>query len=281
MKHIISIIIILFFQQNVIAQFNLGSHRKNTFYLFWGYNRSYFSTTNLHFTGPNYDFTLYNLKATDRPIPFGWVYFNPETISIPQYNIRLGYFITDRISLSLGMDHMKYVITQNQATTISGVITEEASLKYAGNYLNQAINLDADLLIFEHTNGFNLTSFDLEYTQPLFSFLNKKISLNWNFGFGGIWIITKTDVKVMGDGLDNDFHISGFTLAGKTGPKIDFWNRLFLAAEIKGGYASLPWVLIKNDAPEIGDHNVNYLEWYIVFGTYFKLWKRKNSNHLK
>jgi hypothetical protein len=190
---------------------------------------------------------------------------------VPQYNYRLGYYITNRLAISFGMDHMKYVVDQDQWTTISGVINDEASTKYAGNYLNEPIQLKDDLLTFEHTNGFNFASLDVEYLQPLFSVWNKRISFFWNAGIGGVWVITKTDVKVMGDGLDNDFHVAGYAMAAKTGPRIEFLKHLFLAGELKGGYASIPSVLIKNSAPEIGDHNLEFLEYYIVAGVNFRL----------
>lgn len=254
--------------------------KKKSFYIFWGYNRSYYSKTNLHFNGPNYDFTLYNLKAKDRPSKIGLVYINAETITVPQYNFRLGYFLSDRISISLGIDHMKYVVTPNQEAIISGIITSNASTTYAGTYLNQSIYLDKDLLEFEHTDGFNLVTLDLEYLQPVKSFKNTKISTFWNFGIGGIWVATKTDVKVLQDGLDNDFHIAGYSLVGKTGPRIEYNNRFFILGEIKGGYATLPSVLVKNSAPELGDHNLSFLEFYIAIGFNFKIGNKEKLHQL-
>jgi hypothetical protein len=38
---------------------------------------------------------------------------------------------------------------------------------------------------------------------------------------------------------------------------------------LKGGYATIPSVLIKNAAPEIGDHNLMFLEYYVVAGVNF------------
>lgn len=256
------------------AEPHLIEEKRGSFFFYWGYNRSFYSKTNLHFNGPNYDFTVYDLEATDRPTKFGATYFKPSSLTVPQYNVRLGYFITDRFAISAGMDHMKYVVKQNQMTRISGVITENASEKYAGSYLNEPIQLTEDLLKFEHTDGFNLASLDFEYLLPIGYLFNKRLAFQWNFGVGGIWIITKTDVRVMGDGLDNDFHIAGYTMTAKSGPRMEFKNRLFLAAEFKGGYASLPSVLIKNEAPEIGDHNLTFLEYYVVVGINFGTKKR-------
>lgn len=257
------------------AQENHLNLRKGLFYFYWGYNRNYYSETNLHFNGPNYDFTLYGVRGFDRQKKLGWDYINPVKFSVPQYNYRAGYFITDRIAISAGMDHTKYVVAYNQQVTISGTITPAASQKYAGTYLNEPIELGKDLLIFEHTDGFNLISFDIEYFQPVKSVFKDKISLHWNLGIGGMFIMVKTNVRVMGDGLDNKFHIAGLGIAGKTGPRVIYKNLFFLSGEIKGGYASMPSVLIKNSGPESADHKLYLLEYYIVFGIIFKL-KRKS-----
>lgn len=244
--------------------------KKGSLYFYWGFNRSVYSKTDLHFTGPNFDFTLYDVKATDRPTPLGFDYIDPTKITIPQNNYRLGYFISDRFSLSIGLDHMKYVITQDQEVNISGVITEMASTIYKGAYLNEPIKLKDDLLKFEHTDGLNLFSFDVEYLFPLKNDPNKLFSYYWNSGLGGIWVVTKTNVKIFGDGLDNDYHIAGYHLACKTGPRIEFKNRLFLLAEVKSGFANLRSVLVKNEAPEKGNHNIGFIEFYIALGTNFR-----------
>jgi hypothetical protein len=267
-----SVIILLFLSTTIAAETIFETeNKKGSFYFYWGYNRSFYSTTNLHFTGPNYDFTLYDLKGSDRPSPFGKEYFYPPSMTVPQFNYRIGYFFSPQFAISVGMDHMKYVVDQNQVTLISGIVTESASTKYAGNYLHQPVELSKDLLIFEHTNGFNFFSIDFEFLPHLYTHQNTKLSAYWNTGGGGIWIVTKTDVRVFGDGLDNDFHVAGYSLTVKTGPRIEYNNKFFLASEIRAGYASIPSVLIKNAAPEVGDHNLTFIEYYIVGGVNFRI----------
>jgi hypothetical protein len=43
-------------------------------------------------------------------------------MTIPQTNFRIGYFINDHYSIALGVDHMKYVMAQNQVANITGNI---------------------------------------------------------------------------------------------------------------------------------------------------------------
>src|SRR5687767_4789372 len=61
---VFSIIFSVLGQENNIIKEN---ERKGQFYFYWGYNRSIYSKTNLHFTSANYDFTVYNIEATDKP----------------------------------------------------------------------------------------------------------------------------------------------------------------------------------------------------------------------
>ena len=248
-------------------QWKESASNKGCFYVYWGYNHEFFSRSNIHFSGPDYDLTFYNLKAVDRPEKFTFDnYFNPVNLTRPEYNFRGGYFVTAGLHVSFGIDHMKYVMLRNQMAAVSGVVSPAASSKYAGTYLHDTINVAPDMLEFEHTNGLNLVSLEVEYLQPVVNIYKKKIWLKWNFGIGGIWVITKTEISIFGDDVDNRFHLSGYTLEAKTGPRLEFWKWGFLAFEVKGGYMSLPDVLIHNDEPKRADHNFSFVEYYGVAG---------------
>ena len=46
-------------------------------YVYWGYNRSFFTNSDIHFHGNGYDITVYNVVAKDRPEKFSFKnYFN-------------------------------------------------------------------------------------------------------------------------------------------------------------------------------------------------------------
>lgn len=86
------------------------SSNKGKFYISWGGNRETFSQSDIRFKGENYDFTIKNASARDKPKGWHIDYINPTRITIPQTNFKLGYFINDHYSISLGEDHMKYVL---------------------------------------------------------------------------------------------------------------------------------------------------------------------------
>lgn len=133
---------------------NYLSHR---FFFYWGYNRAFYTHSDIHVSGINYDFTLFDAAAHDRPSPVSLkLYFSPTAFTIPQYNYRIGYYINEHWSISFGQDHMKYVMDPNQTLKVSGYISPAASEKYAGDYLKTISTIPPDFLSYEHTDGLNL-----------------------------------------------------------------------------------------------------------------------------
>lgn len=250
------------------------------FFVYWGYNRSWFADSDIHVYGEGYDITAYQLKAKDRPSPLSIDYINPAKLSIPQFNFRLGYQINDRFSISLGTDHMKYVVVQDQIANISGIITPDFSEKYQGTYLNTPQKITKDFLRYEHTNGLNYISVDGEYLQPISHFGKRKGRISWNFGLGGFVLLPKSDIQVAAKGADNRYHIAGYAISFKTGPRIDY-GRFFLSSELKPGYATMPDILINNDAIDRASQNIAFLQYYIVLGYKFRLFETKKINENK
>ena len=75
---------------NVVAQ---KKERKGEFYFSWGYNKAYYTNSNVSVNQPSLgnNFTFKNVDLIDNP---GWddALFT-LALSIPQYNYRIGYFI--------------------------------------------------------------------------------------------------------------------------------------------------------------------------------------------
>ena len=82
------------------------------------------------------------MAAQDRQTPWDpGVYLNPGTMTIPQTVARIGYYFHDNWNLSLGVDHMKYVMVGTQAVTIDGYIDLQDPLtQFNGVYDNTPSN---------------------------------------------------------------------------------------------------------------------------------------------
>mgnify|MGYP000001569735 FL=1 len=235
--------------------------RKGSFYAFWGYNRSDYPTSDIHFTGPGYDFTLDNVVAADAPTPFDGftTYFNPNLFSIPQFNLHAGYFIKDNLSISLGWDHMKYVMVPDQASHITGMISPQVSNPsftinpaYVGNYNNTPFTIASkDFLQYEHTDGFNYASVELEHYTPLWNPGIGKLELEWMQGVGVGFVVPRSDVRLFTLGRNNYWNLAGAGASLKTGLRLNLTKLLFFEATAKGGYTNL-WDV--HTTGQSGDH---------------------------
>jgi hypothetical protein len=76
-----------------IAQEKQPYSRKGQGFVYWGYNRSTYTKSDITFIGQGYNFTLHDVVAKDAPSPLGREYYDPALFSIPQFNIRGGYFL--------------------------------------------------------------------------------------------------------------------------------------------------------------------------------------------
>jgi hypothetical protein len=118
--HNIKILFFIFVTSSFVAQRKPEAFKKGSFYFYWGWNRSFYSPSTIHFSGKTYDFQLYDVVAVDRQSPFdAQLYFTPNKMTIPQYNARIGYYFKHDLQISLGVDHMKYVMLHDQPSTIN------------------------------------------------------------------------------------------------------------------------------------------------------------------
>ena len=250
MKNFSTLVLILLIAVSSFAQkgWNQDLHKKGNFWGIWGYNVSGYTRSDISFQGQDYNFTLYDVQAKDRPTPFDWnTYFNPSTISIPQWNLRFGYFINDHWSISIGTDHMKYVMVQDQFTPVEGYINL-AHGNYNGAYNRQPIQLTDDFLLFEHTDGLNYASIEAEYFGNLYQF-NEKHAINYYAGPGIGLMVPRSNVTLMEMPRYDAFHVAGYGFSGKVGLQANLWTHLLLSAEWKNGFISMPDILTTGKNP--------------------------------
>lgn len=209
--------------------------KKGQMFVFFGWNRAAFSNSDIRFTGNGYDFQLNNVSAQDRPTKFGIVYINPGWFTVVQYNFRAGYFIKDNWALVLGIDHMKYVMDQNQTVNFKGHISDP---EYAGMVQNGQVNLaDEKFLTFEHTDGLNYENLGLERYQNL---INKKnVDLVWSYGAGIGFMFPKSNVKLFGNERSDRFHVAGMGTDIRTSLNLVLWDHVMVRLEGKAGYINM------------------------------------------
>jgi hypothetical protein len=265
-------------QEQPVNPTKYTAHNKGKMYIFWGGNRESYSSSDIHFKGDDYDFTLYDVQAHDKPKGWHIDYINPARMTIPQTNLRIGYFINDHYNISIGFDHMKYVMTQDQIARIGGVVGNSYP-NYAGVYLpsgNNTIDLtDGSFLEFEHTDGLNYVNTEfcrVDDISKLFKIRNTdKFQINITEGVGAGILYPKTNSKLLGKERHDDFHVSGFGISAKVGLNFTFFKYFFIQTELKGGYINMNDIRTTNDPADSASQHFLFLQRIIAFGGIFSL----------
>lgn len=263
-----------FSQETVENPEKYTAHNKGKFYVYWGGNRESFSRSDIHFKGADYDFTLHNVEANDKPKGWHIDYFNPARMTIPQTNLRIGYFINDHYNISIGVDHMKYVMAQNKAVDYTGYYPNQGT--YGETLPNGQVLLTEDFLTFEHTDGLNYINTEFARVDDISSKLFKtwdsdKVQINLTEGVGAGILFPKTNAKVLGKERHDDFHVSGFGVSAKAGLNFTFFKHYFIQTELKGGYINMNDIRTTHDSVDTADQEFWFLQRIITVGGIFKI----------
>ena len=276
----LSFLMMLFSQSIAQKEANIFKIRPNKGKVFvsFGWNRGYYSNSNIHFKGDDYDFTLFNVRATDRPSKFDFdLYLNPTTFTIPQTNLKVGYFFHDNFHISFNIDHMKYVVTQNQTVRISGKIANSSS-HYDGNYHQDIIVLKEDFLAYEHTDGLNYVSIGVDRYDDLLKGIaleNKWIEINLSEGFSTGLIIPKTNAKLLNNKRNDVFYVAGFGVATNLDLSFTLLQYFYFQIGLRGGFIHLPSVKTTASLADKATQNFWFFEHMISFGLRVKIFNYK------
>lgn len=248
---------------------------KGKLYAFWGWNEGWYTESDIRFTGENYDFTLRDVKAHDKQTDFDFdTYFNPSTVTIPQTNFRIGYFISDKYDISIGVDHMKYVMASIQTVKIEGTINDGS--EFSNIYTNDDFLITKKFLQFEHTDGLNYLNAEITRNDDVMELIKwkvnpNKIQINTLLGFGAGALMPKSNVTLWNKSRNDEFHFAGYGFAGKVGLNATFFKYFFIRAEFKGGFIDLPDIRTSSDTSDKAEQHFFFMELVTAFGFVYPL----------
>lgn len=250
------------------------SPNKGKFFVYWGWNWADYSNSDIRFKGANYDFTLSDVAAKDKPSKFSLNdHLNPRRITIPQNNYRIGYFFKENYTVSIGVDHMKYIMIANQDVIINGNIAVGNAM-YDGTYTNETIQLTEDFLQFEHTDGLNYINIELKRFDEISDWLGidlEDIELNLTEGLGIGVLFPRTNTSLFGQERHDDFHISGWGVSAGAGVNITFHKHFFIQLDYKIGYIDMPDVKTTLNTVDFASQSFFFFENTFVLGWKFSL----------
>jgi len=260
-------------QEDIKIQDKYTAHNKGKFFVSWGGNRESYSKSDVTFSGKDYNFTVKDMSAHDKPKGWHVDYVNPARMTIPQTNLRLGYFINDHYSIAIGVDHMKYVMTQNQIANVTGNIDGPV---HNGVYNNTPVDFsDETFLTFEHTDGLNYVHTEVSRFDDISSWFGlpniDKVQINLTEGLGFGLLYPKTNTMLLGKERHDDFHVSGFGTSAKAGLNITFFKHFYIQGELKGGYINMQDIRTTQSADDKASQDFFFFQRIIAFGGIFRI----------
>jgi hypothetical protein len=263
----------VFSQEAIKIQDKYTAHNKGKFFFSWGGNRETYSKSDIHFKGADYDFTIYDVSAHDKPKGWHIDYINPGRMTIPQTNFRMGYFINDHYSVAIGVDHMKYVMDQDIAVNYTGTYPNRYT--YGEAIANNQVLLTEQFLTFEHTDGLNYVNTEVSRHDDISKLFNihdtDKVQVNLTEGIGVGLLYPKTNAKVFSKERHDDFHVSGYGTSIKAGLNVTFFKHFYIQGELKGGYINMPDIKTTYSNTDSASQHFLFFQRIIAFGGIFKI----------
>jgi hypothetical protein len=262
-------------QEEIKIQDKYTAHNKGKFFVSWGGNREVYSKSDITFKGKDYNFTLENVTAQDKPKGWHIDYVNPSRMTIPQTNFRMGYFLNDHYSIAIGVDHMKYVLKQDQVAQFSGFYPNPGSYDELIIGQPNSIKITEKFLQYEHTDGLNYVNTEFsrhDDISSVFKITNTdKIQVNLTEGVGIGMLFPKTNATLLGKERHDDYHVSGFGTSLKAGLNVTFFKHFYIQGELKGGYINMQDIRTTQSTDDSASQDFFFLQRLIAFGGIFKI----------
>ncbi|HLU86981.1 MAG TPA: hypothetical protein VKZ44_04435 [Taishania sp.] len=286
MKHIFSFLVILVLTTPVVAQKKKFANKKEadgkgTLFLYWGYNRSFYTKSALNFQGEGYNFTMANAKAHDNPSKFGWHYFDPKKLTIPQFNVRVGYYFKNNWALSFGYDHMKYIFADRNQVKLSGHINPgvDPVTHLSGDYDEVDYTTDRNTFHYENSDGLNYLRFELTRSKQWYETKSGWFGFTTNAGVSAGAILSFNDFRFAGENDMRTISLSGYGISAHLGLRFEFFQHVFLQANYGGGFLHQVHVKTRpSDLTAFARQKFGYMEMNAVLGAMFYIRTKNNCN---
>lgn len=226
----------------------------------WGYNKDWFSKSDIHFAGTEYDFTIYQVTAHDRP-NFDQIF--AKDISIPQFIYRVGYIFGKHpnLGIEISFDHAKYIMDQNIKSRVAGRIHD--------SYVDMDTLLTPQFIRFEHTNGANFLMFNVFKRNNLHMSQSGNHQFIWIIKPGAGMVIPQSSVAIFNKNQDNKYHIAGYVIGLDNELHYEYKHGFFAETGVKYAFANYMNVLAVGNSK--ANHHFSCLELLLGVGFNFAL----------
>jgi len=254
MRFIVVLILLSFssqsFGQKRLAKFRSGRHKNTqdagTIFLSWGFNRTTYTDSKIHFDGKGHSFDLSNVIAQDNQSHrYSGNFYNPLDWTKTQYNFKLGYYFKNKWSMTIALDHMKYQIVDNSGAILDGEVTyitdeyisfNENTSFYHGDWFSKSVIIDKNYFNYNTNGGMNFLHLEWAKTAELYNYNTKRpFVINSVTGFGTGIILSNVNFTYNAKENVKAISLSGYGASVFTGLRFEFLRQVYLYANFSGG----------------------------------------------
>ena len=250
-----------------------NSLEKGAIFFSWGFNRSFYTDSKIHFEGNGHNFDLSQVRGEDNQSNrFSGNFYNPLSWTKTQYNVKLGYYFKNKWAMTIALDHMKYQIVDNSGARLNGQVTftkdedvyfnEDLSF-YHGNWLSKPVIIDKDYFDYNTNGGMNYLHFEWTKSRELYNYNTKRpLVINAYMGFGTGVIISNVNYTFKNQYNVKARSFSGYGASVLGGVRVEFFRRLYLYSNISFG------VLHQVHAKTIDSDSFAYARQLLTYGQF-------------
>lgn len=236
---------------------------KNRLFVSYGLNRTAYDLSTLSMEGDGYDFSLTHFDANDgfSEYDFG------------KFNGKLGFFITDNISISVGYDNFTYKNIDDRMVKIDGEIQGGSfGDTYEGN--KDVVRTSKDFLQYSYTK-LNYVNLNVEINDDFWVSRNGKFAWSYYFGLGGGILLTESEVLLFGKDkpanttpVVSNNGMNGFAGNASFGTRV-YLGPIFLELGGKAGYMRSKEVQL-DENNGLGEHTFVFVSGIASAGLSFR-----------
>lgn len=205
-------------------------------------SKQYYAPTDIHVSQPSLgnDFTIHDVHGHDEA---DWSALFKGDLLGPQYNIRIGRFINDKLAVEFSLEHSKYTVTDGQVANVTGTVA--APNTPGPNVLTKPF--------FEYMlhNGANHVMLNPVYREPLYGKINNPLCVALIGKVGAGVVVPHVEDTIQGNrvdvgpksfanalGLHNGWwQYGGWTVGTEGGFRVVLYRPVYLEVTDKLAYA--------------------------------------------
>lgn len=222
------LLLFIYFSLLIENQGQTNDIRKGKLYLSWGYNKEWYSKSDIKVIQPELGnhFIFTEVQGKDKP---GWNtgIFN-KPLTIPQYNYRLGYFLTNHWLFELNFDHTKFIVP-NQKLHLKGLINNFK--------VDTFLDRNDQVLAYQLNNGANFFLFNIGYRCNVSRLSNKYFNNSILLKGGAGFLYPHVQNTILGNENVPDFQYGGLDVGIEGVWRTTLYKNIYMEYALKALYA--------------------------------------------